>query len=100
MTDTEKQTYCEMVDKIDEIMKFPLVFPIKIMGLNRDDYVAEICNVIRKHYPTFDEKLNKVEYSKTKKYVSLTVTVTANSKPELDACYLDLTKHPFVKVVF
>ena len=32
-------------------------------------------------------------------YLSLTCTVVATSKPQLDALYLDLTAHPLVKVV-
>ena len=32
-------------------------------------------------------------------YLSLTCTVIATSKPQLDALYTDLTAHPLVKVV-
>ena len=32
-------------------------------------------------------------------YLSLTCTVVATSKPQLDALYMDLTAHPLVKVV-
>jgi uncharacterized protein len=33
------------------------------------------------------------------KYISLTCTVTATSKPQLDDLYRALTAHPWVKVV-
>ena len=32
-------------------------------------------------------------------YLSLTCTVVATSKPQLDAQYTDLSSHPLVKVV-
>ncbi len=96
---TDKNTQPETVTPEEEsVMKFPMDFPVKVMGLTSEDFVAQICQVVHKHYPTFDESLNQVDYSKTKKYTSLTVTVTANSKEELDALYLELTKHPLVKV--
>ncbi len=90
---------CTCSEATEEIMKFPMEFPIKIMGLTRDDYVATLCNVVRKHYPDFDDSKNTIDYSTSKKYTSLTVTVIAKSKEELDALYMELTKHPFVKVV-
>jgi putative lipoic acid-binding regulatory protein len=33
------------------------------------------------------------------KYVSLTCTIKATSKAQLDALYMELTAHPLVKVV-
>lgn len=33
------------------------------------------------------------------KYVSLTCTINATSKPQLDALYRELSSHPLVKVV-
>ena len=41
----------------------------------------------------------EIRASSTGKYLGLTCTINATSKPQLDALYRELTSHPMVKVV-
>lgn len=78
---------------------FPMDFPIKIMGHNQLEFEPQIIAVVRTHAPDLDLGTVEVRQSRGGKYVSLTVTIRARSRAQLDAIYLDLTRHPLVKVV-
>jgi putative lipoic acid-binding regulatory protein len=78
---------------------FPTDFPIKIMGLNRLEFEPEIVGIVRKHAPDLDDNTVEVRQSRGGNYLSLTVTIRAHSRAQLDGLYLELTKHPLVKVV-
>ena len=78
---------------------FPTEFPIKIMGLNHLEFEPAVVAIVRAHAPDLDDTLVEVRQSREGKYLSLTVTVNAQSRAQLDAIYLELTRHPLVKVV-
>jgi len=78
---------------------FPTDFPIKVMGLNRLEFEPQIVAIVRSHAPDFDDNTVEVRQSRAGNYLSLTVTIRARSRPQLDAIYMELTRHPLVKVV-
>ena len=78
---------------------FPTDFPIKIMGLNRLEFEPQIVAIVRAHAPDLDDTMVEVRQSSAGKYLSLTVTIRAQSRAQLDAIYMELTRHPLVKVV-
>ncbi len=73
------------------IMEFPCQFPIKAMGKAEDDFDILVVSIIRKHVADFSENAVKSRLSKEGKFVSITVTVNAESKQQLDNIYLELT---------
>ena len=83
----------------DTLLKFPCEFPIKVMGETREGFAEAIVEVVRLHAPEFDASRMDMRPSSTGKYLSLTCTITATSKPMLDDLYRALTSHPMVKVV-
>ncbi|MDQ5880985.1 MAG: uncharacterized protein QG616_815, partial [Pseudomonadota bacterium] len=72
---------------------------IKVMGLANNALAQAVLDVVLKHDPGFDGATMEMRASSGGKYVSLTCTVKATSKPQLDALYMELTSHPLVKVV-
>ena len=88
-----------MADQKETLLEFPCDFPIKIMGLASNDLAQAVLDVVLGHDPGFDGATMEMRASSGGKYVSLTCTVTATSKPQLDALYMELTSHPLVKVV-
>jgi len=86
-------------DEVPSALQFPTDFPIKIMGLNVLDFEPQIVALVRRHAPDLDDTLVEVRQSRAGKYLSLTVTIRAQSRAQLDAIYLELTAHPLVKVV-
>lgn len=82
----------------ETLLTFPTDFPIKIMGEKHDDFVKTIIAIIRTHISDFDASAIELRASSGGKYISLTCTVHATSKAQLDDIYRALTAHPMVKV--
>jgi putative lipoic acid-binding regulatory protein len=83
----------------DTLLEFPCAFPLKIMGFS-DDALAEIVlGIVRRHAPEFDGASMEMRASSGGKYVSLTCTIDATSRAQLDALYRELSGHPAVKFV-
>lgn len=84
----------------DTLLQFPCDFPLKIMGATQDGFAQEVVSVVVRHAPDFDAATVEMRSSRGGNYLSLTCTVRATSKAQLDALYLELTGHPLVKMVF
>ncbi len=74
-----------------ELLTFPCNFPIKAMGKAEDDFDNLVIEIIRKHAPDLPEDAVKSRLSNGGKFVSITITVWAQSKSQLDNIYMDLT---------
>ena len=81
------------------LLEFPCEFPIKIMGLTRDDFAQTILAIVHRHAPDFDGATMEMRSSSGAKYLSLTCTINAKSKAQLDDLYRELSKHEMVKIV-
>lgn len=79
-------------------LKFPCDFPIKAMGKAGDDFDSLVVGLVRKHSPGLTEGAVKTRFSRGGKYISVTVTVRAHSREQLDAIYMELTGHDRVLV--
>ena len=82
-----------------ELLVFPTDFPIKVMGVRVDRFADEIARVVLRHAPDFDVATMEMRASRQGTYLSLTATIRATSRAQLDALYRELTSHPLVKVV-
>jgi putative lipoic acid-binding regulatory protein len=83
----------------ETLLEFPCDFPLKIMGLADAALAQVVLAVVVRHAPGFDGASMEMRASSGGKYVSLTCTIKATSKAQLDALYMELTAHPLVKVV-
>ena len=83
----------------ETLLEFPCDFPLKVMGATRDDFAQAIVAVVQQHAPDFDPAGVTMRPSKAGNYLSLTCTIRATSKPQLDALYRELSSHPLVRVV-
>jgi putative lipoic acid-binding regulatory protein len=81
------------------LLTFPTVFPIKVMGRREDGYAQAVLEVVLRHAPDFDPASMEMRPSKAGTYLSLTVTINARSREQLDALYQDLSGHPMVLMV-
>ncbi len=88
-----------MTDQRDSLIEYPSDFPIKIMGVMRDDFAQTIVDVVTRHDPTFHAGRMEMRPSSKGTYLSLTATVRATSREQLDNLYRELSSHPMVKVV-
>ena len=83
----------------DSLLEFPCDFPLKIMGERRDDFTQTVVGIVLRHAPDFRAETVEMRVSSTGKYLSVTCTVRAESRAQLDALYRELSGHPMVKVV-
>ncbi|MCE3268574.1 MAG: hypothetical protein K0R49_826 [Burkholderiales bacterium] len=83
----------------EKLIKFPCLFPIKIMGNNHIDLVPQIIAIISRHTLQFNPQDDIVtRLSKQGNYLSVTATIMATSQEQLDEIYTELNKHELVKM--
>ncbi len=82
-----------------QVLQFPSDFPIKIMGPRVDGFAQAIAEVVQRHAPDFNPATLELRASSGGNYVSVTATVRATSREQLDELYRALTGHPLVRVV-
>ena len=83
----------------DSLLQFPCDFPIKVMGQRQDGFAQAVLEVVLRHAPDFDAAAMEMRPSAKGNYMSLTCTIHAVSRAQLDALYQELSGHPLVKVV-
>ncbi len=77
----------------DTLLEFPCDFPIKVMGRAEPGFDSLVVELIRRHAPELGEGAVTTRASRGGKWISVTVTLRAESKSQIDAIYLDLTAH-------
>ncbi len=83
----------------DSLIEYPSDFPIKVVGVMHDALEDAIVDIVTPHDPTFHNgKLEKRPSSKGN-YLSLTITVRATSREQLDNLYRALSSHSLVRFV-
>jgi putative lipoic acid-binding regulatory protein len=80
----------------ETLLKFPTPFPIKAMGRREDGFAQTVLEIILKHAPDFDASTMEMRPSKNGNFLSVTATINAQSKAQLDDIYRALTAHPAV----
>lgn len=69
---------------------YPCEVPIKAMGLAGDDFAQLVVEIVRHHVPDIDTNMIATRPSANGKYISVTVTILADSRVQLEAIYRDL----------
>jgi len=85
--------------KGESLIEYPTDFPIKVMGRREPRLVHTIVEIVRRHAPEFDPATVEMRTSKKNSYLSVTCTVRATSRVQLDALYQELCDHPSVVMV-
>lgn len=75
----------------DTLFEFPTDFPVKIMGHASDEFRSLVLGIVTRHFGPLEPQRIEERPSANGKYLSLTCTVHAHSKAELDALYRELT---------
>lgn len=83
----------------DSLIQYPSDFPIKIMGTNVEAFVDTIVALVTQHDPSFHEGKLEIRPSTKGTYISVTATIRATSREQLDNLYRALSSHEMVKVV-
>jgi uncharacterized protein len=75
----------------DTLLKFPCQFPVKAMGKSGPELESAIMEIVARHVPELSAGDVKFVASKKGTYTSITITISAQSKQQLDSIYQDLT---------
>jgi hypothetical protein len=70
---------------------FPCEFPVKAMGLAGGDFDSLVVSLVRKHSPDILEGAVRTRLSRGGRFMSVTVTIQAQSRRQLDDIYMELT---------
>ncbi len=83
----------------DHGLVFPCRFPIKAMGHDGDDFSGLVTGIVQGHAGDIPPQDIQRRPSRNGKYLSVTVTIEARSREQLDAIYRELSGHPRVLMV-
>ena len=81
------------------LIEFPCAFPIKVMGRTESGFAQAVLEIVQRHDPGFEPASMQIRSSREGNYLSLTVTIQATSREQLDRVYQDLCDHPMVTMV-
>jgi putative lipoic acid-binding regulatory protein len=78
-------------DVQESLLEFPCKFPIKAMGRADVGFEALVTNIILRNAELYVDEATTTNPSGSGNFISVTVTILATSKPQLDSIYQDLT---------
>ncbi|OUR73323.1 transcriptional regulator [Methylophaga sp. 41_12_T18] len=88
-----------MAEQEETLIEFPCDFDVKAMGPSSEDFDAIVVDIIRHHVDDIKEGAVTTKQSSGGKFTSVTVTIYATSKAQIDAIYRELSAHEQVKYV-
>lgn len=75
----------------ESLLEFPCDVPIKLFGRNEPGFRDSALGIVREHWAELAAERIVERPSRAGSYVSLTITVYAESRDQLDAVYRELT---------
>ncbi len=75
----------------ETLLEFPCKFPVKAMGRLEDGFEVLVTELILVHAEMYSGEVVTTNPSSSGNYISVTVTIEAFSKAQLDRIYQDLT---------
>ena len=88
-----------MNDRDKPLLEFPCDFPIKVVGRNDPAFVPLVRELVERHVPDLPAGAIRTRASREDRFISVTVTVTATSRKQLDEVYMELSAHEDVMMV-
>lgn len=83
----------------DTLLDFPCFFPIKVMGSDPQAIREVLDRVLGEHAPNTPDENIVIRASSKGRFVSITATIQAYSKNQLDSIYRELTASEHILVV-
>ena len=80
-------------------IEFPCDYPIKIVGDAGEDFRVLVETIVERHAPDYRGETMEMRRSREGKYLSITCTVNARSREQLDGLYRELSAHEGVIMV-
>ena len=77
----------------ESALEFPCQFPIKMMGRDTSEFRATARALVEIHTGPLEDDRVQSALSRNGRFVSVTVTVNAQSRQQLDDIYQDVSDH-------
>ena len=78
-------------NKAETILEFPCEFPIKVMGKASESFETAVYHIIKQNVDELKEDAITTRTSGKGTYLSITLTITAQSQHQLDTIYEQLS---------
>ena len=82
----------------ESLLEFPCAFPIKMMGRDQESFRKAAIELIESHVGEVAEESIATAASSKGNFVSITITINAESQQQLDDIYRALTAHEEILV--
>jgi len=79
--------------------EFPCDIPVKVFGRNDDAFRDAVLAIVRIYFPDFSDEDLSERSSRKDRYLSLTLTLHAETRAQIDALYTELSAHDAVLMV-
>lgn len=77
----------------ETLLEFPCSFPIKMMGRDTSEFRKTARALIENHTGSIDDDAIRSALSRNGNFVSITITINAQSQQQLDDIYRDVSSH-------
>ena len=78
------------------LIEFPTQFSIKAFGEDEEGFAELVLAIVQNHAPEVGQEALTRRSSRGGKYLAVTVTLTAETRQQLEAIYQELKVHPRV----
>lgn len=80
-------------------LQFPCRFPIKVMGKQTASFRPLVADIVNRHVMQEHQISLSERSSKAARYLSITITIEAQNRQQLDDLYRQLSGHPDIMMV-
>lgn len=81
-------------------IEFPCAnYPVKVLGLCKDDYLDVVLTIVRKHAPECSDQNIKEKESSKGSFRSVTLYITATGIDQLEGLHKELMAHEYIRMV-
>ena len=71
-------------------LNFPCEYPVKLFGLDEDDFFEFSFSILQKHVPGIAREDLTMRSSHNGKYLAVSTTFTARDRDQIDALYAEI----------
>jgi hypothetical protein len=80
-------------------IEYPIEFPLRVIGVDESDFEPFVVEIVRRHVPELLEENIISRLSNGDKYRSVSFLFIAESRPQVDALYAELSSHERVLMI-
>jgi putative lipoic acid-binding regulatory protein len=84
---------------MSDVFEFPCRVPVKVFGRNEAEFREAALAIMRSHFPSLSAEDVRERSSRADSYLSLTITVRAESRAQIDDAFAELTARPEILMV-